>query len=311
MRAWFARCLARLTSETPTGAPIWSGQPPPARIIVVGEPWGGHGDAICLARYLPLLEQAGYQVAYKCGIPGLSKLLAQSFAGGLEFRDEMISKKKSAPLPVPTFLLQQMYIARAFNGKLTPHGFGSGAPHQKLEYRPRKKVKAYVPEKPYLRADPYRVAYYRKRVPPDAIGLCWASGIYPFAWSRLVQPKKSMSLATMVPIWSRHPCVSLQIGPDRAQLAGTPVLDVLPPRPDWAETAALVMALRCVVCVDTAVAHLAGGLGVDVHLAMHAEPNSYFNVAGVPSPWYRTVTLYRGKGADWSGAIARIAAALG
>jgi hypothetical protein len=52
---------------------------------------------------------------------------------------------------------------------------------------------------------------------------------------------------------TRYPCVSLQVGQDRAQLAGTPVLDVLPAKPDWAEAAAVVGALRCGVAVDTGV----------------------------------------------------------
>src|ERR1700733_2131558 len=52
---------------------------------------------------------------------------------------------------------------------------------------------------------------------------------------------------------TRYPCVSLQVGQDRAQLAGTPVLDVLPAKPDWAEAAAVVGALRRGVAVDTGV----------------------------------------------------------
>ena len=126
-----------------------------------------------------------------------------------------------------------------------------------------------------------------------------------------MQPRKSLPLADLAPIYERSPCVSLQVGPARAQIAGTPVLDVLPPKPDWAETAALVKALRCVVAVDTGCAHLAGALGVPLHLLLHSEPQPYWNVRGVPSPWYRGVSVHRGKGADWSEAVVRIAAALG
>ena len=307
-----ARCLARFASVAPLDAPIWSGQPPPANIVVVAEPWAGHGDALCLVRYLSLWTQAGYNVGYKCANPGLGKLLRQSFPSDLHFRDEAnIKNKRPVAMHVPTYLFQQMYLPRAFNGKLTPHGVGSGAPHQKLEYRPHKKIKAYVPAGPYLRAVPARIEHYRKRVPEGAIGLCWASGVGKTPWQRRVQPIKSLSLQDMEPIWSRHHCVSLQVGRDRAQLSGTSVRDVLPPNPDWAETAALVMALRCIVCVDTGVAHLAGGLGAPVHLLMHHEPTAYFCVRGVPSPWYPHIKVYRGRGSDWSDAVERIAAVLG
>ena len=298
----------------PVDAPIWSGQPPPANVVIVAEPWAGHGDALCLVRYLPLWTQAGYDVGYKCANPGLGKLLRQSFPSDLHFRDEAnIKNKRPVAMHVPTYLFQQMYLPGAFNGKLTPHGVGSGRPSQKLEFRPQKKWKTYVPDKPYLRAAPGRIEYYRRRVPADAVGLCWASGLPAgaSAWIRRVQPIKSVPLSAMAPIYERFPCVSLQVGRDRAQIAGTSVLDVLPPNPDWAETAALVMALRCIVCVDTGVAHLAGGLGAPVHLLMHHEPTAYFCVRGVPSPWYPHIKVYRGKGADWSDAVARITDALG
>jgi hypothetical protein len=79
-----------------------------------------------------------------------------------------------------------------------------------------------------------------------------------------------VSLAQLRPIWSRYPCVSLQVGRERAQLAGTPVLDVLPEHPAYADRAALIMALRCCVTVDTSCWHLAGGLGAVVHLGRRA-----------------------------------------
>jgi hypothetical protein len=155
-----------------------------------------------------------------------------------------------------------------------------------------------VPERHYLHADPARVAHYRERIPPGAIGLCWASGRYENANSLRMQPIKSMPLADLEPIWSRYPTVSLQVGQDRAEIAGTPVLDVLPDRPGWDETAALIMACRCVVAVDTAVVHCGGGLGAPVHLLLHNEPNPYFGVRGVASPWYSRFKVYRGEGSD-------------
>ena len=168
---WLVRCLwdgwvslarlpARLRGETLLSSLLWTGQPPPANIVVVAELWGGHGDALCMVRYLPLLTECGYRVGYKCAQPGLGKLLRQSFPSDLHFQDEAhIKNNKPVPLRAPTYLFQQQYLCRAFNGKLTPRGVGSGRPNQKLEYRPRKKVNPYVPEKPYLRADPARVEH--------------------------------------------------------------------------------------------------------------------------------------------------------
>ena len=56
--------------------------------------------------------------------------------------------------------------------------------------------------------------------------------------------------------------MSLQVGPERAQNEDQVyVEDILPKKPTWAETAALIANLDLVITVDTAVAHLAGAMG--------------------------------------------------
>ena len=245
-----------------------------------------------MARYVPLLGRAGYRVGFICST-GQGRLLQYSF------KDEPYM-----PFDGPSYRLPMPLLPAVFNGKTTPH-VGRSPSRRALLCKPLHRLKPYLPSKPYLHADPGRVTHYRKRVPADAVGLCWSSG-------RLWQPMhpiKSMPLADMEPIWSRLPCVSLQVGEDRQELVGTRVIDVLPEAPDWAETAALIGALRCVVTVDTGVAHLAGALGADVHLALHMEPTPYWKVGGVDSPWYPSVRVYQGH--RWAAVVARIAAELG
>ena len=99
--------------------------------------------------------------------------------------------------------------------------------------------------------------------------------------------EKSMNgLADLRLIWSRFPCISLQVGAERQQVSGTPVLDVLPPDPDWDDTAALVAVLRCVVTVDTGTAHLAGAMGARTlrGAARAAEPALDDGHAAVAGP---------------------------
>jgi hypothetical protein len=109
--------------------------------------------------------------------------------------------------------------------------------------------------------------------------------------------------------------VSLQIGPDRAQLAGTPVMDVLPPNPLTRESTAALAAC----CVDMSVVHLAGGLGLPTHVSLRSgSANAFFlaDIEGAPSqtrcPWYPdTMRVYRRPpDGDCRDMIARIAAAL-
>lgn len=113
---------------------------------------------------------------------------------------------------------------------------------------------------PYLFADPDLVAHYRKLVPPDAVGLCWAA-----TGGR--QDTRSIPLQSLSPLWARGaPCVSLQAGCERHQIDGTPVIDILPPEPDWIETAAVAACLSTIVSVDGAVAHIASALGCGLYL---------------------------------------------
>jgi hypothetical protein len=298
--AWIARAWARATSDTaPIECPKWQGEPPPGQILVVQEPGtSSRGDVICMVRYLPLLRRRGYGIGFRCLHRGLARLLDYSFADE-QMIPEYSFDGEPAPVLGPSYHIDMMDLPAAFNGAVP-------RPVRRTE----KKKPPYCPPKPYLRADPERVDFYRSRLPPNTVGVCWASGFHPAGG--VVDPAiKSMALRDMAPIWERFPCVSLQVGRDRLQVAGTPVLDVLPASPDWFETAALVKALRCVVAVDTGVSHLAGALGVPLHLALHPEPQLYWCTPGYgDSPWYRGVRVYRSRG-DWAPVIARIAAALG
>ena len=120
-----------------------------------------------------------------------------------------------------------------------------------------------APAPPYLRADPARIAHYRRLIPPDTVGLCWAG----------LDDGTAMPLEHMRKIFERFPCVSLQGGHQRREMAGTPLIDVLPAgacraNPNWSEDAAVVSCCLAVVTVYTSVMHLEGALGVPAHLCL-------------------------------------------
>jgi hypothetical protein len=80
---------------------------------------------------------------------------------------------------------------------------------------------------------------------------------------------------------------------------------------DFAETAALVASLDLVITVDTAVAHLAGALGVPAWIMLPHAPDWRWLLHRDDSPWYRSVRLFRQeRPGDWPGVIARVATAL-
>lgn len=77
------------------------------------------------------------------------------------------------------------------------------------------------------------------------------------------------------------------------------------------DTAACMRSLDLVITVDSAIAHLAGGLGVPVWVALPYSPDWRWLLDREDSPWYPTMRLFRQTAAgDWSGVFQRIAAEL-
>ena len=75
--------------------------------------------------------------------------------------------------------------------------------------------------------------------------------------------------------------------------------------------AGAMAALDLVVSSDTAMAHLAGALGVPVWLALSDDPDWRWLFDRADSPWYPTMRLFRQSvRGDWDGVFAQIAATL-
>jgi hypothetical protein len=59
------------------------------------------------------------------------------------------------------------------------------------------------------------------------------------------------------------------------------------------DTAAILMNVDLLITSDTAVAHLAGGLGVPVWVALPFAPDWRWLLSRDDSPWYPTMRLFR------------------
>ena len=80
---------------------------------------------------------------------------------------------------------------------------------------------------------------------------------------------------------------------------------------DWAETAAAVSAMDLVITVDTAMAHLAGALGIPVWLMLPHAPDWRWMLGRDDTPWYAGMRLFRQvRPGDWPGVAKRVAAEL-
>ncbi|PLZ04362.1 hypothetical protein CY652_01445 [Burkholderia sp. WAC0059] len=123
------------------------------------------------------------------------------------------------------------------------------------------------------------------------------------------------SLATLAPLW-RVPglhFVSLQKGPgeDEAQSppAGQPLLHLGAEVEDLADSAAVLDQLDLVICVDTAVAHLAASLGKPCWVMLpKKDPDWRWMHGRADSPWYPGVMrLFRQSStAGWDDVVEQI-----
>jgi ADP-heptose:LPS heptosyltransferase len=77
------------------------------------------------------------------------------------------------------------------------------------------------------------------------------------------------------------------------------------------DTAAVLQNVDLVITSDSAVAHLAGALGVPTWVALPADPDWRWLLDRADSPWYPTMRLFRQSGrGDWADVFARMAAEL-
>ena len=267
----------------------------------------GNGDAIAMARYLTPLVELGHDVRLET-IDSMVDLLAGSFPQ-VKVMPRAVDYPSALGIPmfdrhVPTLSL--------------PYLFGTTV--------------ASVPWRgPYVRPDPILADRYRARLKPTSgrrVGLAWSSGIRQTGlWISRYGKKKSMHFAELLPLLrtERHigrqinSFVSLQVGPEREQHEGR-IADLLPAKPIWSDTAALIANLDLVVTVDTAVAHLAGAMGKPVWIMMQKDGSTWHFMCerpGAPwnerSPWYPSAKIFRQREfgtSRWDDVVADVAAEL-
>ncbi|MGA9917328.1 MAG: hypothetical protein WBR17_32780, partial [Paraburkholderia sp.] len=77
------------------------------------------------------------------------------------------------------------------------------------------------------------------------------------------------------------------------------------------DTAAILKCVDLLVTSDTAIAHLAGGLGVPTWLCLMHEPDWRWMLKGADTPWYASMRLFRQPTpGDWISVYGEIATAL-
>ncbi len=276
----------------PFRQPPWDGTPLDGRTILLYAEQG-LGDTIQFLRYAALVKERGGTVVLECQevllalaatCPGIDRLVA---AGS-----ELPAFDTHAPL---------LSLPRIFRTTLET-------------------VPARVP---YLSADPGPVERWREAlaaVEGFKIGIAWQGNP-----GNPNDQRRSIPLTGFEPLARLEGVrlLSLQKGrgaQQLAELAGRfPVTDLADRQPGdidpFVNTAAVMKNLDLVVTVDTAVAHLAGALGVPVWVLLPHVPDWRWLLEREESPWYPTMRLFRQKEAgNWAevfGRVARLVASRG
>jgi hypothetical protein len=177
----------------------------------------------------------------------------------------------------------------------------------------------FVPEPTaYLSAEKERLAHWSRKLAGARfnVGIAW-QGRPDYA----ADGRRSIPLRHFAPLVEQSDVrlVSLQQGHGTEQLQALDwrerILELGPELDGdgaFLDSAAVIAALDLMITSDTAIAHLAGALGVPVWLALAHVPDWRWGLKGETTPWYPAMRLFRqDRSGDWPGVFARIAKALG
>lgn len=267
----------------------WQGEPLAGKRFLM---WceQGFGDQIQFCRYVSLLRAAGAsRVELVCAAP-LCGLMER-----LDGVDRVI------PFGAETTFSRPDYWALPLD---LPGLFGTDI--------------ANIPARlPYLASDDTAVQRWAARLPSAGlrVGLAWRGSS-----AHANDAQRSLpALTTLAPLWQVAGVrfVSLQKGPGEDEAASfavsRPLVDIGSQIDSFADSAAIISGLDLVICVDTAIAHLAGALGKSCWVLLPDENTDWrWLREREDSPWYPGVMrLFRQSvPGEWATVVARVREAL-
>ncbi len=278
---WRWRVRAFVGSGRQYAQRMWGGDALNGRTLLL---WAeqGFGDTLQFARYAGVAADTGGKVILECR-PQLVRLMAS--AAGV--------------------------------GKAVAHGdklpkFDVYAPLLSLPGLLGTTLETVPGNVPYLAAEPALIRKWRKRfkdAPGLKVGIAWRGTA-----ERRGGPARACPLSALKPLIDdrRLSLFSLQkelAAEDKPLPDG--VVDLSRQLSDFAETAAAISALDLVITIDTAVAHLSGGLGRPTMVMLSTACDWRWLSDGDATPWYPGARLFRQtRPGDWRGVVGKVAAAV-
>jgi Flp pilus assembly protein TadD len=269
--------------------PRWRGESLQGKSLFIGFE-AGYGDMIQFGRYAAVLKSQGAaRITLLCH-PPLKNLF--STLGGV---DEVIGFDEAVPAT----------------------GWDCWTPLMSIPLYCQTRLDTIPAAIPYLQASAARIEHWRARLPVAGIrvGMVW-KGNPRFENDA---DRSLPGLEVLAPLWQVAGVhfISLQkgAGEDEAMHPpdGLPLLHVGSQIEDFADSAAILANIDLMICVDTAVAHLAGALGKPCWLLLPAYKTDWRWLEGrTDSPWYPgEMRLFRQSVAgNWRPVVAEVTAAL-
>lgn len=268
--------------------PEWDGTPGQT-VVLYGEQ--GLGDEISFASMVPDAVRHCEKVVIDCDVR-LANLFQRSFP-----QAKVYGTRKVKPFEAKLQMWQPE--DRAIEASLAIGQIG--------EYYRTKD--SDFPGAPYLVADPERVLMWKalwaqKRKP--VIGIAWQGGI-PKTGARF----RRWTLEQLLPVFQSVDAhwVCLEYKPARAEIdafrAKHPEVDLREYAhgtltKDYDDTAALVASLDMVFCMQTAVAHLGGAMGIPTWVCVPPISQWRYSVEGDSVPWYNSLRVIRQDRGEWN-----------
>jgi len=265
-----------------SGLPTWNGEPVTGKRILV-QCEQAYGDTIQFVRYLPLLAEVGATVVLENRLTPLNPLLRS--LPGVELITDGTTAGQDCDFTIALLSLPRLLATT---------------------------LQTIPCAVPYLAPSAQKREHWRNKLRPDQnlnVGICWAGRKAPDP--RRTVPAACLSVLAAV---SRVNWYSLQINEGGVQGEYpplTPFIDLTGPIRDFEDSAALVSCLDLVISIDSAVAHLAGGLAIPTWLLLPFAPDWRWMLGHDDSPWYPTMRIFRqSQPGDWDSVLKRTASAL-
>jgi hypothetical protein len=286
-RDWYARL------EKILPCPRWRGEPLKGRSLMIGFE-AGHGDMIQFCRYATVLKaQGAARITLICH-PAL-KTLFTTMAG------------------VDTVL--------AFDETIPPTEWDFWTPPFSMPLYCQTRLDSIPADIPYLHSDrklseKWSSVLSSQCVPSDVrVGLVWKGN--PRFENDDERSLPNLKILESLGMVAGMRFFSLQKGAGEDEAASPPVslplVNLGPQISDFADSAAIVANLDLIICVDTAIAHLAGALGKDCWVLLPDYKTDWRWLTGrIDSPWYPGVMrLFRQpRMGDWATVIAEVSLTL-